>query len=296
MNGVCLEWWRPEGCEWTLAYLWRWMNLYSRTDFVLLALMLGCTLVVTLRAAYRLRALPQVVGIADARLAVRMVGSVALASPYLGLVGTCCGILDVFRGVAMEKHAALMMMAVRAAAALIPCAVGILVAIVAICSQNYLCRRVEKAEMSLPSRPRLSRRTLAPIAFAVIAAAYLSVADTVMLSFKSAREAVGIAVDVPRPGPYDGLALSPFRPLVILRRNDTAQMLLFLDGKKLPFAELEASLRSELNGEQFGRVYVEADRELNWVEVADALDAVTAAGGNIMLLTAAVPRNERGAR
>jgi hypothetical protein len=53
MNGVCLNSWQPGGCEWSVGYLWRWMNGIVRLDVIVLALMLAGVAVVVTRISYR---------------------------------------------------------------------------------------------------------------------------------------------------------------------------------------------------------------------------------------------------
>jgi len=76
--------------------------------------------------------------------------SIASTAPFLGLAGTCLGILSAFGGVGMEKSAALAMIAARMAAALITTAAGLLVVVPAVWSYNYLraCKERLQSEMS----------------------------------------------------------------------------------------------------------------------------------------------------
>ena len=55
MRGVCLNSWQPDGCEWTVGYLWRWMNWVVRLDVIVLALMLAHIVVVVARVSYSYR-------------------------------------------------------------------------------------------------------------------------------------------------------------------------------------------------------------------------------------------------
>ena|SRR5260370_12007849 len=164
MNGVCLNSWRPNGCEWSVGYLWRWMNWIVRLDVIVLALMLVCVVVVVTRVFYRYH-LARPVGEADSasRRKLAAVLSIELGSlkaitssaPYLGLAGTCVGIMSGlgFGGIAMEKNAALALISSRIVVALVTTAAGILVAVPAICSYNYLCTRKDLLESEVSNDP-----------------------------------------------------------------------------------------------------------------------------------------------
>ena len=52
MPGVWLNSWQTDGCEWSIGYLWRWMNWLERLDVVVLALMLAYVVIVVSRASY----------------------------------------------------------------------------------------------------------------------------------------------------------------------------------------------------------------------------------------------------
>lgn len=69
--------------------------------------------------------------------------TIALLAPFVGLLGTCFGILNAFRGVGMQKAAAMAMVASFIAEALVVTATGLLVGIIAVWLHNYLWRRVE---------------------------------------------------------------------------------------------------------------------------------------------------------
>lgn len=131
MYGVCLNSWQTYGCEWSVGYLWRWMNWIVRLDVIVLALMLVCVVVVVTRIFYRYH-LARPAGDTDsatrgrlaAVLSIELGGLKAIAStaPYLGLAGTCVGILSAYRfrgSVAMEENTFLLMMATRMAAPLL---------------------------------------------------------------------------------------------------------------------------------------------------------------------------------
>ncbi len=90
--------------------------------------------------------------------------SIAYTAPFFGLVGTCFGILSAFRGIGMERAAAVAMMASDIAAALITTAAGLLVAVPAVWSYNRLRTRgdVVQNEMSTMALAAISYLTAHP--------------------------------------------------------------------------------------------------------------------------------------
>jgi biopolymer transport protein TolQ len=211
------NWWQPNGCEWTIGYLWRWTTWITQLDIFVLALMLAYVLVVVIRGSYgyhvarresrvfvrdasqalRRGAFEEVIAVATrtnrshvatmlaAGLAAfgsarsqctlaeaiesadrtfrhsqkkltaefnRGLGtlkSIASTSPLLGLAGTCLGIMSAFRGVGMERHAVLVMWVTGAGAALLTTASGLLVAVPAVWSYNYLRVRIDRVESEM---------------------------------------------------------------------------------------------------------------------------------------------------
>jgi biopolymer transport protein ExbB len=82
--------------------------------------------------------------VADTNLRLDPLKSIAATAPMLGLAGTCLGVLSAFRGIGMEKHAALIMMATDAAMALIPTAAGLLVVVPTIWLYEHLRTCVDR--------------------------------------------------------------------------------------------------------------------------------------------------------
>jgi|ERR1700722_434887 len=220
MPVVCPNYWQSYGCEWSITYLWRWMNWSARADVFVLALMLVCTFVVALRASYRYHLLRSEHGIdadsrrraklADLSIEVGSLRSIASIAPLLGLGGTCLGIFSAFGGMGMEKHAALAMISSRVAAALVTTAVGILVAVPATCFYNYLCTRIDLLESRAPNDPpaqirryrhgtrrfALTKRFSQLPAFALIAAPCLAVLVAAYMPYFAQRGSTGFGVEL----------------------------------------------------------------------------------------------------
>jgi biopolymer transport protein ExbB/TolQ len=91
------------------------------------------------------RACRRVRGAVTAELAkgLETLRTVASLAPFVGLGGTCVGILNSFREIGMQKDAARSMIASLIAEALVITAFGLCVAILAVWFHNYLSRRVE---------------------------------------------------------------------------------------------------------------------------------------------------------
>jgi biopolymer transport protein ExbD len=83
--------------------------------------------------------------VADLSGGVGVLKAIASTAPFLGLAGTCYGILDglLFGNIAMEKRAALALISASVASALVTTAAGLLVAIPAAVSCNVLRTRIE---------------------------------------------------------------------------------------------------------------------------------------------------------
>jgi MotA/TolQ/ExbB proton channel family len=105
--------WQPGGCVWTIRYLWRWMSSFGRLDVIVLALMLAYLFAVVIHVCCRYYVARRARGIDSAgrrtlaavlNIEVGSLKSIAITAPYLGLAGTCVGILSAFGGVGMEKR------------------------------------------------------------------------------------------------------------------------------------------------------------------------------------------------
>jgi biopolymer transport protein ExbB/TolQ len=124
----------------------------GRFDVIVLALILAYIFAVVIHLSCRCRFARRARGIDSAsrrKLAVDLsikagnLKAIASTAPYLGLAGTCVGILSAFGAAGMEKHAYLIMTTTKAAAAFVTTAAGILVAVPATCSYNHLRRRID---------------------------------------------------------------------------------------------------------------------------------------------------------
>jgi biopolymer transport protein ExbB/TolQ len=87
------------------------------------------------------------------RAGLNSLSAISGTAPFVGLLGTCIGILDSFKGYAGNKYGSLAFFATNLAEALVPTAVGLLVGVVATWSYNWQNDRlaVFDAEMKIAS-------------------------------------------------------------------------------------------------------------------------------------------------
>ncbi len=286
MPQACLN---PYGCEWSIGYVWRSMDWLRRLDVVVLVVMLAYILAVVTRVFYRCSLARDLRGIdcagrrrlaVDLSLQARSLKSIASTAPYLGLLGTCFGILNapgIGSGIGMEKNTALVLMASGTAAALITTAVGIFVAVPATCSYNYLCTRIDLLESEAageaptcpgpqtPPKTELTKRFSLP-AFAIIAAPALAILVAVWMPYFAPRRPTGFAVDLaPATCDYDRT-----ERLIVVRINNAGKV--FLNLEQEDWNSL-ASRLAEIYSMRVHRVlYLSADNGVPFQTVADAID------------------------
>jgi biopolymer transport protein ExbD len=217
---------------------------------------------------------------ADLSVEVGNIKSIASTAPYLGLAGTCIGILSAFRGIGMEKHAAMVMTTTYIAASLITTATGLLVAVSAVWSHNYLRVRIDLLESEIPRIAQLKSRyyqvaqklpltaRFSKLPFAVIAAPGLAILVVVWMPFFSPREPTGFRVELASTRcEYDGNDRR-----IVLRISDAGRV--FLNQEQEDWDSLSSRL-SEVYGMRIHRtLYLLADDGAPFQTVADALDTV----------------------
>jgi biopolymer transport protein ExbB/TolQ len=81
--------------------------------------------------------------VTDLLVGLSTLRTIAGLAPFIGLLGTCFGILSAFRGTAMEKSEDMAFIASLIAEALMMTAAGLCVGVLALWLHNYLWRRVE---------------------------------------------------------------------------------------------------------------------------------------------------------
>jgi biopolymer transport protein ExbD len=292
MYEVCLNSWHPYECEWGIGYLWRWMNWVVRLDVIVLALMLACVVVVVTRISYRYLVARRV-GETDSASRRKLVAvlsielgslkAIASSAPYLGLAGTCVGIMNTLGfGGAMERNTFVVMLGANMAAALASTAAGILVTVPATCCYNYLCARKDLLESEVSndppaqiSRHRQCTRRLGltkPFsqlpAFALIAAPSLAVLVAVYTPYFAPREPTGLDLELASTcREYDGNDR-----LIVLHITDAGK--LFLNTEQEDWNGLSGRLAEIYSVRVHRMLYLVADDGVPFQTVADALDTV----------------------
>jgi biopolymer transport protein ExbB/TolQ len=253
--------------------------------------------------------------------------SIAYVAPFLGLAGECLIILSgLSRGIAMEKHAATIMIASEIAAALIPTTVGLLAAAAGAFSYNYLRGRIQMLQSEIsekaletvtliphpgsqgkqliigPSWCDREKRGLFRLAqslplrrpfsemqpYALVAAPSLGIFLAVLMAFLSFHTAVGFHVRLLKP---DKQAKGRwFVPTVVIRSSGTAsdrKNVLYVNATETSREELGVVVKRELGINSANLTYVEAEGDVSWQTVADAIDVVNAIPADVILVTKA---------
>jgi biopolymer transport protein ExbD len=270
------------------------MNWITRLDVIVLALMLAYVVVVVIHVSYRCHLARRERGIDSASrsklaavLSIELGSLKAIASsaPYLGLAGTCVGILSAYRfsgTVEMETNTLLVMMAAKMAAPLVTTAAGILVAVPAICSYNYLCTRKDLFESKVSNDPpaqirryrqgtrrlALTKRFSQLPAFALIAAPGLAALVAVYTPYFAPLEPTGLEVDLDSTRcEHDGNDR-----LIVLHMTDAGK--LFLNTEQEDWDSLAGRLSKIYSVRAHRTLYLLADDGVSFQTVADALDIV----------------------
>jgi len=292
MHGVCLNSWHPYECDWSVGHLWHWMNWVVRLDVIVLALMLAGVVVVVARISYRYylaRRGREIDSASRRKLAAVLsieLGSlkaIASSAPYLGLAGTCVGIMSSLGfGGDMEKNTFLTMVAANMAASLAATAAGILVAVPATCSYNYLCTRIDLLERELSNDPPaqisryrqgtqrlgLTKRFSQLPAFALIAAPGLAALVSLYTPYFAPREPTGLELELASTRcEHDGNDR-----LIVLHITDAGK--LFLNTEREDWNGLSGRLSEIYSVRVHRTLYLVADDGVPFQTVGDALDIV----------------------
>jgi biopolymer transport protein ExbB len=286
MLGACPNAWQTYGCEWIIGYLWRWTNLLERLALLGLALMFLHAVVVTVRVSCRYysarraevtatssQAFQRVRRelVAKLNLSVDSLKSVASTAPYLGLAGTCLGIMGMFRGFEGSTHDFFVIFATEIEAAFMSTAAGLLVAVPAIMSYHCLRALIDSLEPTSRKLGAVQRFPLAArfskIPFAVIAAPVLALCIAGFMTFSSFRISKGLVVGIASAhcGNDDDR-------IITLRITDTGK--LFLNAEQEDWNRVATRL-SEIYKFRVDRtLYLFVEDDVPFQAVADALDIV----------------------
>jgi len=308
MPETCPNPWYFGGCAPTIEHLWHWTHSWERWVLYTLALVLAYTLIVASRVSYHLylarRAEPvdhnseefqsgRKKLIAQLSFKVRGLKSVAATAPYLGLAGTCCGILGMCHGFAMEHSAVRAMLASELSAAPLSTAAGLIVAIAATGFYNLFRTRIEVFEteveskwrkhearsfrfaQSLPLAPRFSKVPLALIAAPVLA---LSIAG--FMTFGSFHTPTGLPFGLAP----DRCGSQNYERVIVLHVTQPGKVL--INTEQVSRRELAIRL-SEIYSLRVDRtLYLLADDDVSVQTVADAISlarSVSSTGSSDLL-------------
>jgi hypothetical protein len=332
MPGACLNSWRTDGCEWSIRYLWRSSDWFEHLVFFALALMLVDTGFVVSRFYYRYylarrnsrsfvpdsaRAVQrhQKRLLAELRRGVRTLKSIASTAPFLGLAGTCYGMLDGFRGMTGTWDP-LAMAAASIGASLATAVAGIIVAIPAALSYNLLLTRIESFERDLLNMPladctppivgavrsfqfaqrlRLQNRFSNLPPFALLAAPVLASLVATFAFFEPCKVPTGLYVRLLEIGSLDN-GHHPVKSVVISVVKGTANgsPVVRVNSKETSLGNLEEAVAPKRTARPQRTAYVEAEDTLAWDDVAKVIDVVKGLDANVVLLTAKPNTNASG--
>jgi len=297
MPGPCLNSWQTDACEWSIGDVWRSSDVVERAIFISLALMLAYTVFVLFRFSRRYYLARRESNnlnpeswqdsrrrerglVADLISGLGMLRGIATAAPFLGLAGTSYGMLAALSvGYSGSLYWFVPVMFARISAALITAAVGILVAIPAMLSYNFLRSRMEalsapslmgrrRSEVDLGSfhfaqTLRLKKRFAVPPHYALIAAPVLACVVMLLMVNEPYQRPTGLPVRLPRDHCESNRT-------IVLRVTDGGK--LFLNTEPEDWNGLGTRLSEIYRLRQDRVLYLEAQDDVRFQIVADAID------------------------
>jgi MotA/TolQ/ExbB proton channel family len=301
-----------DGYQSTVEIIWRASDLVECAIFLGLALMLACTVFVTVRffRRYTLARGESCAPLVDSASAseqgkknlaadlsrgVEALQSIAFAAPFLGLAGTCYGILCLFVRISNGKLFSTSAISFELSTALVATAAGIIVAVPAAISYNILRMCLEKFESSRSSRPLeatprtygfaqtllLRRRFSRMPAFALIGVPVLAILS--FFAFFQRFVPLGLPVRIMEIGVSD----RDSEPIIISVVDRSASIpALYVNSKEIPWSELGNTLRRQLKARPHWTVYVEGGSDVPWHLIAYPIDVARGLHAEVVLLTA----------
>lgn len=268
--------------------LWRQMDWLMRVDVVVLGLLLAYTFGAVIRASHhyhKVRREAEVNDPAKRRVAAELnihVGnlrSIVTIAPYLGLIGTCLGLLHALFYAGGQYDSALAALAPWMAPALVPAASGIIVAISSTCGYEYARTRLDSLLDDLPSgKHLLTRRFMLP-PYSLIAAYGLAFIVQVYMPFSPARTPKGLDTGI---APVRCGSDTSDR-LIVLHISDSGRI--FVNLEEQDWSNLPSRL-SDIYSRRAHRVlYLSADDEVPFQTVADSIDIVNSLDITVLLIT-----------
>lgn len=290
------------GLEWSVAYLWRWTDGLERLVLIVLALMLIAVVAIVgdFWYRYRLAAVAEANNashraqrnaVVELSLKLRSLRSIFVTAPYLGLIGSCSGILSTFRAYSGSRSGFIVMVVSGLEVALLSTAAGILVALPATCSYNCLRTRIDLFESKMCDGPLEKtkfplRARFSAFPFSAITASAVAIALAAFMIFPSFRVSKGLTVRLLKIGAIEGGHVG--EPIVItigLPETDNSPVV-FVSSKKTDSDELKNELRTELQARPLRSVtYVQAEHGVLWRDVLNVIDAAQGTHADVVLLT-----------
>jgi hypothetical protein len=278
------------------------MGLLRRLDVIALALMLARVIAIVGHAAYRYLSIrrspatdPNSREMFAAELSLRLytLRSIAHTAPFLGLAGSCVGILDSFTGIGMQRWTALAIISMNLGRALITTAAALVVTVPAIWTHNCLralldLLRIEISgsahetirqrkqcagvAQSLPLRKQFSGLPSS----AVTVAPCLALVIAGFITFSSFDIPRGLPVGLLRTGGRatreEYFTTDPV--VIIVAMSGDGSPVLCVNSKKTPLDEVGNTVWGELELRPRRVVYVEAESGVRWTDVANVIDIV----------------------
>jgi hypothetical protein len=236
--------------------------------------------------------------VAELSRGVGTLKSIAWAAPFLGLAGTCYGLLEGFYGFGFHKNFGIGSIIADIGGVLVTTAAGLIVAIPAAVSYTVVRICLEKFEsggastlfaaaprsygfaQTLPLRGRFSGFP----AFALIGAPVLGILIPMCILSMGPQIPVGLPVHLLKIGAGD----HDFSPIIIsvIATKASRASVVYVNSKETPWAELGHILRSQLEVRPRWIVYVEGGDDVGWADVTKAIDVARGLHAEVVLLTA----------
>jgi biopolymer transport protein ExbD len=294
--------------------MWRVSDWVECLIFIALALMLVYTVFVTARffrryfsarrecRSFESDATPvsrqnQKNLIAELSRGVATLRSIASAAPFLGLAGTCYGILALFfRGYVGSRGAFLAWISQEISTALVATAAGLIVAIPAAVCYNVLRTCLAKFESNrsnvLLEAPEGSFQVAQTLslrgrfsgfpAFALIAAPVLAILVPLFSLFQRFIVPMGLPVRTLKIGVTDHDS-API--LVSIGVSTTDQSIVYVNSKEFQWNELGSAMQDQFERRAHPLAYVDAGNEVPWTDVVNAIDVAQGLQAEVVLLT-----------
>lgn len=324
MPGYCLNSWQSGTPDWSPGCIWHSSDYVERVIYISFALMLAYNVFVVgrfLRYHYTHRE-ASLEGnsvtnsqqgrqrlAADLGRGLRTMKAIPSAAPFLGLAGTCYGILSaLYFDYSGSRSGLVALIFARVGAAFTTTIAGIIVAIPAVISYNLLRTLTDnllpvRSWMTSPGKPELGsfhfaqtlplRRRFSRLpSFAIIAAPALASVVSLFLAFEPYETPTGLAVRLLHIGPFEGD--HNYEPVVVaLVADGDSRPTIRVNAKEVSLDTLEQVARAKLQRRAEPWAFVEADGPVAWSDVVDVIDRLEGIHCRVILLTATPQRGDK---